>query len=92
MKCQISVSAPNRKHPEPVVRGVQLVEKVIFLFWKNYLRLNLTFALGKSKKIKSWLFKKKMVNSNMLCIKGRIAPKWEHFGLHKNQRTNKIKW
>ena len=21
MKCQISVSAPNRKHPEPVVRG-----------------------------------------------------------------------
>ena len=22
MKCQISVSAPNRKHPEPVVRGV----------------------------------------------------------------------
>ena len=32
MKCQISVSAPNRKHPEPVVRGVQLVEKVIFLF------------------------------------------------------------
>ena len=25
MKCQISVSAPNRKHPESVVRGVEAV-------------------------------------------------------------------
>ena len=30
MKCQISVSAPNRKHPEPVVRGVEAVEKTLF--------------------------------------------------------------
>ena len=30
MKCQISVSAPNRKHPEPVVRGVEAVEKLSF--------------------------------------------------------------
>ena len=30
MKCQISVSAPNRKHPEPVVRGVEAVEKLCF--------------------------------------------------------------
>ena len=29
MKCQISVSAPNRKHPEPVVRG-EAVEKLQF--------------------------------------------------------------
>ncbi len=33
MKCQISVSAPNRKHPEPVVRGVQSVDKVIYRFY-----------------------------------------------------------
>ena len=30
MKCQISVSASNRKHPEPVVRGVEAVEKLCF--------------------------------------------------------------
>ncbi len=30
MKCQISVSAPNRKHPEPVVQGVEAVEKLRF--------------------------------------------------------------
>ena len=29
MKCQISVSAPNRKHPEPVVRG-EAVAKLQF--------------------------------------------------------------
>ena len=29
MKCQISVSAPNRKHPEPMVRG-EAVAKLQF--------------------------------------------------------------
>ena len=32
MKCQISVSVPNRKHPEPVVRGVSLSKKQYSIF------------------------------------------------------------
>gem|GEM_PF-2267281 len=43
MKCQISVSAPNKKHPEPEVRGVfdwvQFQKKTV-----NY-RVNFPFSI-----------------------------------------------